>query len=77
MSISTSTSDVNEPLNPLEDWIDDDELENDPEFQAWLAIADATEEDSIRQASSSVWVPWNAAAQKRANKLSPSLSSQV
>ena len=53
MSISTSTSDVNEPLNPLEDWIDDDELENDPEFQAWLAIADtAEEEDSTGQASS-------------------------
>ena len=29
MSISTSTSDVNEPLNPLEDGIDDDELENE------------------------------------------------
>jgi hypothetical protein len=70
MSISTSTSDVNEPLNPLEDWFDDDELENDPEFQAWLAIADTTEEeDSAGQASSSVWVPWDAAAQKQANKL--------
>ncbi|GBL16067.1 hypothetical protein MTo_03387 [Microcystis aeruginosa NIES-1211] len=70
MSISTSTSDVNEPLNPLEDWIDDDELENDPEFQAWLAIADTTEEeDSTGQASSSVWVPWDAAAQQQANKL--------
>lgn len=70
MSISTSTSDVNEPLNPLEDWFDDDELENDPEFQAWLAIADTTEEeDSTGQASSSVWVPWDAAAQQQANKL--------
>ena len=70
MSISTSTSDVNEPLNPLEDWFDDDELENDPEFQAWLAIADTTEEeDSAGQASSSVWVTWDAAAQKQANKL--------
>ena len=56
--------------HPPEDWFDDDELENDPEFQAWLAIADATEEDSTGQASSSVWVPRNAAAQKRANKLS-------
>jgi hypothetical protein len=70
MSISTSTSDVNEPLYSSEDWIDDDELENDPEFQEWLAIADTTEEeDSAGQASSSVWVPWSAADQDRANKL--------
>jgi hypothetical protein len=64
---------VNAPHYDPEDWIDedilsdiDDEIEKDPEFQAWLTSADT--EDEEEPGSSSVWVPLSRRDLERANQ---------